>query len=155
MPTEQEWAQEYGVSRLIVREAIGRLRGLALLVSKPRVGLRVADPAPFHGLGFHLPRIMATPTGLRELGELRLVVELGSAWTLAHHITDQQVDTLRGIARRETPLDDYPATERLDRDFHIAMLSFSGNTLVNELARLILQCFIERDWALLDEARHR
>ena len=63
LPTEQEWADRAGVSRLIVREAIGRLRGLGLVESKPRVGMRVSEAAPFDGLQYWLPQIVSTKAG--------------------------------------------------------------------------------------------
>ena len=143
LPTEMVWAKRLGVSRLIVREAIARLRGLGVVESKPRVGLRVSAPGAFNAFEFQLSKIASTDKGLRELSELRMVVELGNIWPLASLITDDQLASLRETVERSAACTDVEEFIRLDSAFHLAMLGFFDNSLVKEMGKHIVRFFHE------------
>ena len=143
LATEAEWAKQLGVSRLIVREAVARLRGLGVVESKPRVGLRVRDAGAFNAFEFQLGKIASTSIGLRELSELRLVVELGNVWALAKVINAEQVASLQemvDLGRACTSLDEFV---KMDRNLHLAMLACFDNSLLEELGQHIVRFFHE------------
>src|SRR5271170_2703792 len=73
--TEAELAKQYGVSRGIAREAVGRLRALGLLESRQRKGIVVGRSDPVNLVASALPMYHQTAKDLISLARLRYVLE--------------------------------------------------------------------------------
>jgi DNA-binding GntR family transcriptional regulator len=138
--SEPKLANQLGVSRGPLREALRRLQERMLLSHTPRQGVRVIVPTP--GL-------------LVEVFAIREALEGLAAREAARHATDAEaVDLQAMITRHERMLagtegQDYqPATA--DRDFHVAIVGLARNGL--------LQTLLTRDYYPLLQllrARHR
>jgi GntR family transcriptional repressor for pyruvate dehydrogenase complex len=157
LPTEQELANQFGVSRLAVREATKALGFLGILESTPRRGLtvgynafeRVIPLLKIHPSSRNIPpnELIATRTVI-ETGVLPYVME-----RMAEH--PQVYERLRSLndeMERSTSLEQW-----IQRDlvFHNALLEESGlKTLVafGELLQLFFHQFREdvthEDWRL-------
>ncbi|MGY2049849.1 FadR/GntR family transcriptional regulator [Methylobacterium sp. JK268] len=148
LPAERDLAQQLGVSRPSLREALIALEIEGTIEIRMGSGLYV--------LGTGEPRIWAT-AGIgdspAELMQARAVVE-GAVIVLATaRMTRQAVETLRGaldgmreaIARGSKPLDH-------DRLFHITIAAQAGNTV---LARIVADLFDERHSPLSAGMRDR
>jgi GntR family transcriptional repressor for pyruvate dehydrogenase complex len=126
LPAERELAEQLGVSRPVVREAI------VVLQSKGMVQIR-------HGAGvFVLPKSevaatsnMDSDAGPFEVIETRRLLEGEIAALAAELITDSQIAELeRLLARIGDMRLDEPAREQADRAFHIALARSTGNDLL-------------------------
>ena len=74
LPTEPQLAQEFGVSRTVVREAVARLRSEGLVVTRQGLGAFVAES--LQALPFRLEATSGdTRKDIRELFELRMGLE--------------------------------------------------------------------------------
>ena len=63
--TEADLADEFGVSRTVVREAIGSLRGLGIVTGRQGLGLCVAEASNFSSVLRKAPRATSCqPTGI-------------------------------------------------------------------------------------------
>lgn len=93
MPAESQLADEFGVSRTVVREAIARLRSDGLVMTRPGLGAFVAES--LQALPFRLAANGDdTRQYVRELFELRLGLEAEAAALAAERGTPEQVRAL-------------------------------------------------------------
>jgi GntR family transcriptional repressor for pyruvate dehydrogenase complex len=149
LPPERDLAQQLGVSRPSLREALialdveGRVEvrsGAGVFVSAAR-----PDPAP--------QKTAAMGESPSQLMEARSVIEgevvvLACARTTAELLARlRQIlkDMASGIERRHTRVD-------LDRDFHLTLAEMSGNTL---LQRMVGELFDERHSPISAKIRSR
>lgn len=145
LPNEADLSARLRVSRGGVREAVKALAAKGMVEPRPRLGTRVLDRAEWnlmdrdvidwHGRA-------ADHAFLRDLLELRMMVEPGAAHLAAERASDEQIATLRtaydGMAEHAESL---PADEEefvaADLSFHLTILRASGNQLIEQLGRLL------------------
>jgi len=96
--TEAELGEEFGVSRQVVREAIGCLRGLGVVTGRQRLGLFVAEGDIRGVLEKALSPQAADEEGWCELRQLRAVIELGSLPLAVERASQEQISRLASLA---------------------------------------------------------
>lgn len=122
---EDAIGERLGVSRTLVREALGRLAIEGLVELKPNRGASVAYP---------------TLEEARDVFDVRRGLERLVAETLAGRLTAQQADELKRHVRLEEAAlgRDGPESIRLAGEFHIRLVEMTNNALlvryVNELS---------------------
>jgi GntR family transcriptional regulator, transcriptional repressor for pyruvate dehydrogenase complex len=144
LPSERELSAQLGVSRSVVREALGRLGSLGLIRSVHGSGTRVEAPNDRQvTLGYQ--RLLHRPDfRLEHLAEIRLPLETTIAALAALHRTAEHLKRMRqtqkilGSSRRS--LDQYV---QADLDFHTALADASGNPVFHVVLAPILQLLIE------------
>ncbi len=77
LPTEIEMAQGLGVSRNVVREALGRLRMLGMIETKKKRGMVMSNPDILGSFEKVLDPLIIDDATLSEIFELRLALEMG------------------------------------------------------------------------------
>jgi DNA-binding FadR family transcriptional regulator len=95
LPTEAAIMDEFGVSRTVVREAIGRLASAGLVATRHGVGtfvVGVGDASVFRVE----PQQLETLRDVVALLELRIGVETEAAGLAAQRRTEQNLATMRG-----------------------------------------------------------
>lgn len=127
LPTEQQFAEMFGVSRLSVREATRALGFLGILRSAPRRGLtigRVDMVRVSTFLGFHLA-MSAYPR--QELLKARMVIESGVLAEAAEHIStnEETYQRIRALNDHLSGVTDIDALIAGDLAFHQAILACS------------------------------
>jgi len=93
IPTELELTQQLGVSRTVVREALLRLRMMGLIESKKKKGSVITSPDLFGNMSKSMNPHILTPETLREVFEIRLVLEIGMADLLFNRISKKTLKT--------------------------------------------------------------
>lgn len=137
LPPETELADQFGVSRPTVREALVALVTAGLIRKIPGVGggsfVNSVTPDSLSGM---LSQSMDTilrlgSLDLRELGEMRHVLEIPAARWAARNRTDDDLKLLRSIVekQRATTIDD-PNIIAYDLAFHTTIGQASGNRLI-------------------------
>lgn len=133
-------AQELGVSRTPVVEAINRLAEQGLVVPQPHRGTFVSD--------LSLERVIA-------LFDVRLLVEEFGARRGLARAMDADIARLRVLLDEEAVLihedsvTDYLAWLRLNREFHQACVDLAGNPVLSEMhARLNIDIVMARAFHL-------
>ena len=137
LPPETELAQQFGVSRPTVREALGALVSAGLIRKIPGVaGGSFVNSVNPDSLSQTLRESMDTTLRLGtlhigELTEVRKVLEIPSARWAAEHRRDDHLAELRAIVERQrtTTLED-PEIPNYDRAFHALIGQASGNRLL-------------------------
>lgn len=146
--TESELAEEYGVSRTVAREAVGRLAAIGLLEGRKRKGLVVRRPDPLRLLELGLPSLQGSQEDVSELAMLRYVLEMGAVEPAVRNGTDDQIRRLSEIADEMEDVICNGMTERLvevDVAFHSVLLEMTGSTLVAGMQRVLVRFFSGRE----------
>jgi len=133
LPTERELASQFGVSRSVVREATKRLEQQGLLEIRQGLGTRTVNRL-HKPLSDSLHLLVPNETErLRQLIEVRLMVEPGNARLAAERATAEQIDALRSahshLIAAATAIDSVAA----DMAFHRALAVASGNQIAGLL----------------------
>ncbi len=129
LPTERDLSAQLGVSRSVVREATKRLEQQGLLEIRQGLGIRSVNRLhkPLSdALHLLVPNEMER---LRQLVELRLIVEPENARLAAERATPEQLAALASahdhLITAETPSDSVAA----DMEFHRLLAVASGNQI--------------------------
>mgnify|MGYP001791390076 CR=1 FL=1 len=141
MPKEIELAEALGVSRNVVREALGRFRMIGMVETKKRRGMTLQSPDFFKGIERLLePEIMADET-LEDLFQLRLVIEMGLSELIFLNITQQDIEELEKIA--SNPSNATSQVFRLEQEieFHGRLYEITGNKTLYRFQRMLLPVF--------------
>jgi len=142
IPKEIELAEAIGVSRTVIREALLRLRMMGLIESKKKKGAVITSPDIFGNLSKSMNPHLLDDRTLRDVFELRLVLEVGMADLLFHRIRKEDIDALREIVREEPP----DAEDRLfnvqhEIDFHGRLYEITGNETMRKFQKMLLPVF--------------
>jgi GntR family transcriptional repressor for pyruvate dehydrogenase complex len=142
IPTELELCNSLGVSRTVVREALLRLRLMGLIESKKKKGAVITSPDIFGVLSKSMnPHILDQDT-LREIFEIRLVLEIGMADLIFQHITSKQIKELKAIVAKE-PEGSQDHVFNIDHEiaFHGKLYDITGNSTLKKFQSLLLPIF--------------
>lgn len=143
LPTEQEFAEQFGVSRTIVRDAIKMLTPSGLV--RPRKGSGIFVGEQEHQLS-HLSRLHlsspATPEDISDLFRFRCFQEMQTARLAAQQITVVELRTIEhflSINREAAKVEDRETFLRSDDEFHRSIAIASHNVFFVEAVTSILQ----------------
>ena len=142
LPTEQEIADEFGVSRSVVREALKVLAAKGLVSARPMAGTRVRPRAEWHLLD---PDVLSWLTqtdaaaGLHaDLLGVRRIVEPAAARLAAERSGGRSLADLEGaLAGMDASWAEPDRFLLADLAFHAAILTASGNELLEQLVGAI------------------
>ena len=126
LPTERELCDEHQVSRVVVREAIARLRHEGLVASHQGKGVFVASPENSRFLEIS-EQSLARPESYRQLFELRLVLESGTAELAAEHRDRNDLDIMAQFLDDMRTTTDYGTFVTADIGFHRAIAAATKN----------------------------
>lgn len=141
LPSERALSEEFAVSRASVREALRVLEAMGIIRrstgSGPDAGAILIDK-PAAGLGAALRLHMASgATNVRDVVELRLLVENWAAAAVAQRCAAQQADEPDCLSKARELLDEMAAPDlnlaqfqELDAQFHVEIVALAGNPLI-------------------------
>jgi DNA-binding GntR family transcriptional regulator len=138
--TEDQLADEYGVSRVPVREALRSLEGEGFVRLAPYSGTFVAE----------LSEVEA-----EDLLEVRAAIEVVAARRAAARRTPEQLAELRAIvktARSSLQAGDYDRLVELNGRFHLVLAQASGNPSIHQLLQ---QLRAKIEWVYAADVRDR
>jgi DNA-binding FadR family transcriptional regulator len=142
VPPEPQLCEAYGVSRTVVREAIKSLVAKGLLSTGPKVGTKVL---PAERWNWFDPEVVAwqarvglTREFLRDLQELRLLVEPAAARLAAERASAQDIAAIEaaylGMKAAIEQGGDYVAP---DLAFHQGLLQACGNRMLVQMGKAL------------------
>ncbi|MBE2285957.1 MAG: FadR family transcriptional regulator [Prosthecobacter sp.] len=134
LPPERDLALKLGVSRPVIREATKRLELQGLLEVRHGVGTKVVDKLhkPLNGsLALLIPD---DKERLRQLMQVRFMIEPENARLAAVHATTTQIRQLKAALKKLEEADAYDAAVDADMAFHRELAIASGN----QIAALLL-----------------
>lgn len=142
IPKELELASALGVSRTVIREALMRLRLMGLIDSKKKKGAVITNPDIFGTMAKSMNPFILSEDTLKEIFEIRLILEIGMADLLFRHITDSDIKELKQIVKNE------PASSRnrmfdpsYEIAFHGKLYEISHNETLKKFQQLLFPIF--------------
>jgi GntR family transcriptional regulator, transcriptional repressor for pyruvate dehydrogenase complex len=135
LPAERELAQNFGVSRTAVREAVKALREKGLVEAFSGRGTFITNgTSQAIRQSLDLMSRIGQQEGFTHLAELRQILEPEIAALAAIRIEDQLLATMReSVAIMDRSLEDPDAYIEADLDFHLALAEAAANPLVLSL----------------------
>lgn len=142
IPKEIDLAGSLGVSRTVVREALTRLRMMGLIETKKKKGAVLTSPDLFGIMGKSMnPHILDQET-LKEMFEIRLVLEIGMADLIFNRITPADIEELYRIVAGEPPVTKYHLFNiEHEIRFHGKLYEITGNNAMKKFQKMLLPVF--------------
>ena len=135
LPAERELAQNFGVSRTAVREAVKALREKGLVEAYSGRGTFITNgTSQAIRQSLDLMSRIGQQEGLAHLAELRQILEPEIAALAAARIEEQLLASMReAVTTMDQSLHDPDAYIEADLDFHLALAEAAANPLVLSL----------------------
>lgn len=141
LPPERDLAEQFGVGRSSVREAVHRLEAWGLVEMRHGAGTHVTDFLTTAGLSL-LPWLLAPagrldPGMLRDLLEIRAALLGFTASLAARRATPAQIEGLERALERVRAAETLSALQDADYAFYNGLVDAAGNRVLRLLATAI------------------
>ena len=155
LPKEQEFVELLGVSRVVVREALSRLRALGFIETRRKRGTVAVVPEVFSILKTIIASGLLDRETLRDLYQLRLMLEIGMADFIYLNKTPEQIEELDRIVAEEVGLEGRMAVAEsheekfeiakklteVDIRFHSKLFEMTGNKSLMDFQYILRHLF--------------
>jgi GntR family transcriptional repressor for pyruvate dehydrogenase complex len=135
LPSERSLCEDFGVARTSVREAI---QGLVTVGVIERRGNRSYVKESLPELGFD-HSVDERKIRVRQLFEVRRIVEIPTAEMAAERATDEQREELRALAHEFSGAMTLDEFRFLDRQFHTTVARAADNPILAEVELKVLE----------------
>ncbi|MEZ5106953.1 MAG: FCD domain-containing protein [Draconibacterium sp.] len=142
IPKELELASAMGVSRTVIRESLTRLKTMGLVDSIKHKGTVITSPDLVSIFQKSMiPKILDNET-LRNIFELRLILEIGMADSIFRNMTEDDIIELEKIINTEpTSTDDVLFDIEHEIRFHGKLYEITGNKTLLSFQKTLLPIF--------------
>jgi len=138
IPSENELAIAFGISRVTVRQAIQKLTTLGLLETRSGEGSFVKEVTPGVYMNGMVPHIYLGKESTKEVLEFRLITEVETAGLANLKMTDQGIERLeRSLRRMEQYTGDLNNYIKEDLHFHMLISRMTENSLIIQLNYIV------------------
>lgn len=143
IPKELEFAENLGVSRTVIREAILRLRTLGLIESKKHRGMILTEPDIIANFARIMDPTLLGMDTLKNLFEFRLILEMGMADFIFARKTEEDIKELEELVNAEEEAEAKKISFSLDREiaFHGKLYEISQNKTLLKFQKLLFPVF--------------
>lgn len=146
LPTEIELAEQLGIGRNSVREAIKMLSALGVIEIKRGQGTFIVETMPSSALNQLLLSLAFHQGTSKELIELRLLLEMGAAILAIDNASDEDIARLEEANNRlreaqESMLSDRKLLRDLDLNVHFTLLEITKNAYIEKIGKAIYRLF--------------
>jgi GntR family transcriptional repressor for pyruvate dehydrogenase complex len=146
LPPERKLAEQFGVSRTAVREAVKALRQKGLVEIQPGRGTFITNGTSEvvrHSFGLLMQ--MAGTDGSPDLVEVRAIIEPEIAALAAERATEDHIAAMReAIEKMDAALQEPDKYIEADLDFHLVLAEATQNTLIPTLIDSIVDLLREQ-----------
>jgi GntR family transcriptional repressor for pyruvate dehydrogenase complex len=138
LPPERSLAEQFGVSRVTVRDALRALEAMGLITVRvgARGGAFVTAPTGSVVAQTMSDMVMMQAITPEDVVEARLMVELGTVTIACARATDEDLELLRALSERgKNALANKTYTRELSWDFHSLLAKAAHNAAVEGLTQ--------------------
>lgn len=144
LPSERDISAQLGVSRSVVREALGRLASLGMVRSVQGSGTRVQVPSGRQITVGYRRLLRTADYRLSDLAAVRLPLETTIAGLAALKRTDEDLERLDKLqAKLGNPARSLDSHVKADFDFHATLAEATGNPIFQIVLAPIQELLIE------------
>lgn len=132
LASEQKLGELFGVSRVVIREALQRVRSEKLIITRQGMGSFVSNPKNFEKDSFEPEtRVGISESEYADLVEFRCCIEFRAIELAVKRATAEDLEKVNEALRAmEALADDIDALSEADYAFHYALVSCSKNPLL-------------------------
>ncbi len=141
IPKETELAEAMGVSRTAIREAISRFRTLGIIESRKNRGMIITRPDILNNMQKVLTPQLLDGDTMKEIFEMRLVLEMGIADLLFLRKNNENLGELESIVEQEEKTTNKVEKLKYDVEFHSMLYKISGNDTIRRFQKLLSPIF--------------
>lgn len=155
LPKEQDFVAILGVSRVVVREALSQLRALGIIETKRKKGTKVTNPDIFATVKTIVSSGLLDRNTLRDLFQLRIMLEIGMADFVYQNKTEEQMDKLERIIEEQVEYENQMAQAgsddqryeiaklltEVDVRFHGTLFEMTGNKSLMDFQYILRHLF--------------
>jgi len=141
LPKENELAETLGVSRVVVREALSRLRALGFIKTKRKKGTVLTSPKLFGVLEIIINSGALNENAVKDLYELRLMLEIGMADFIFERKEETSMNRLLQLIEEEEACKDPQRLVELDIEFHSVLYNMANSKSLSHFQNLIGKIF--------------
>ena len=158
LPTERELAEEFQVSRTVIREAIRELEvaGLVRIKKGPKGGIFI-DNAYHKPLSASLRKLITSGwINVDHILEVRMLIEPYIASQATFKAKKSDIEEIRSLLQNSSMnLDDVALLKKNNIEFHLLIAKASGNPVFSILMRSVMDILeeIARDFLVLSIER--
>ena len=127
LPSELELANNIGVSRASIREALKALKEMGLIDSKVGGGSFISNNFTDSLSGPLSLMVALNNTDMKSIFEFRKVIEIGAISSAAKNYTEEELNELKEILESMRLVSDEQILGKLDREFHEKIIDMSKN----------------------------
>lgn len=145
LPSENELAVMFGVSRITVRQALQKLNALDLLETKLGEGSFVKKATLGDTMQALIPTVYLSEDSISQVMEFRSIIEIESTRLAARRATEDDIKQLLQIHQNMMKLNekkDLSGFAQMDAEFHFEIGKITKNSLLvrtNQILREVLQ----------------
>jgi DNA-binding FadR family transcriptional regulator len=143
IPTEAELVTALGVGRSVLREALSRFRMLGLVRSRTRRGMVLSEPSLLGGLNKVIEPSIMSKKNIKEILGLRIALEIGNAYLIIKHITEEDILELEEIVGQASEYNKF--TVDADHAFHSKLHKIAGNEVISKYQEIFYKVFVFTD----------
>lgn len=157
IPKETELANAMGVSRTVIRESLTRLKTLGIIEAIKHKGTIIKSPDLSVLLAKSMIPRMLDNTTLKDIFELRLVIEIGMADLIFQHVTPDDITELQHIINKEPEKSDNVLFDvEHEIKFHGKLYEIAQNETLKKFQQILLPVFnYIYDSGLVNKPIHR
>jgi GntR family transcriptional repressor for pyruvate dehydrogenase complex len=136
LPSEQEMADEYGVSRNVIREALKRMKEHGLVYIRTGSGTYISKPStkPVSDALHRLLRHSNTTISIAHFYEIRRMLEPESARLAAERAHQEDIEAIQAAYDlMERSRNNSDTWSRADLQFHLAVTTAAHNPLIESV----------------------
>jgi GntR family transcriptional repressor for pyruvate dehydrogenase complex len=140
LPSQEELARQFGVSRNTLREAMNKLYAMGLLSSHQGIGTVVESPNPEGYLSALSGQFLLDTLSVREFVEARICIERTSVRLAVTRAGKHDIERLSGILDSQKLAfenNDGEEFTRQDAAFHMGLTQLSGNRVLMKFLQTI------------------
>ena len=137
IPNESLLAEELGVARSVIREALSRLKMFGMIHSRPRKGMVLAEPTILGGMKRVIDPRFLSEESVFDLLEFRIALEIGISSDLFDKVTPEQIRELEEIVKLSEVLGNNEYSLNTETSFHTKLYEITGNRTIAEFQDII------------------
>jgi DNA-binding FadR family transcriptional regulator len=141
IPKEMDLAKALGVSRTAIREALSRFKMLGMIESRKNRGMIITRPDFLLNMERILDPQLLDGNTMKEIFELRLVIEMGIGDILFLKKTKSNLAKLEEIVFREENTTNTIDRIKIDVEFHAMLYTISDNKTIQRFQKMLLPVF--------------
>jgi GntR family transcriptional repressor for pyruvate dehydrogenase complex len=149
LPSERTIAEQIGVSRPSVREAISALQIVGIIESQPGDGNYIAENLIIDDLSLQVKNILEESESPYEILQARKVVEIGSVRMAIRDATDEDIQAITDVWTEKYNIGlagDYLAYTKLGKELHLSIARATKNTIIISIIERLLDITVQPLW---------